>query len=316
MQPLMEMAQTFLFAFRALFNVFTWQDPVLCFWLCFAGPPLAFVLYVCPYRIISFFLGFYWIGPQNYVSRIYRESKEGYEPPNFDLIIKKKKIEKPEDFQEMQFFSSEAPGNQPIQFRNIDPVQVKQIVVPSNVMMYGSRFYDWPPEPKYARVYASEAPSNLLVPGFAEHSSNNNNNNMYGYESDSTYVFDQAARKKSEEEREKVQKKKLKKGVGRKITDGLKKTTQISMGVVGTAGGAVVTGTEQVFGATAGVTVGAVNRTAHITKSVVKGTSKQAKSAAKGTGNFLRLRKRNQRRYKDSRYNYSDDDDDDEDEYY
>jgi len=304
MQPLLEMAQTFLFAFRALFNVFTWQDPVLCFWLCFAGPPLAFVLYVCPYRFISFFLGFYWIGPQNYVLRIYRESKESYEPPNFDLIVKKKKIEKPEDFQEMQFFSSEAPGNQPIQFRNIDPVQVKQIVVPSNVMMYGSRFYDWPPEPKYARVYASEAPSNLMVPGFDNH----DNNNHSGYESDSTYVFDQAARKKAEEEREKIEKKKRKnvRGVGRKFTDGLKKTTQLSIGVVETAGEAVFTGTEQVFGATAGVTVGAVKGTAR----VVKGTSKQAKSAAKGTGNFLRLRKR--KGYKNSPYNYSDD----EDEYY
>jgi hypothetical protein len=255
------------------------------------------------------FLGFYWIGPQNYVLRIYRESKEGYEPPNFDLIVKKKKIEKPEDFQEMQFFSSEAPGNQPIQFRNIDPVQVKQIVVPSNVMMYGSRFYDWPPEPKYARVYASEAPSNIMVPGFAEHSSNSHNNNNYGYESDSTYVFDQAARKKAEEEREKIEKKKRKKvrGVGRKITDGLKKTTQISMGVVETAGEAVFIGTEQVFEATAGVTVGAVKGTAR----VVKGTRKQAKSAAKGTGNFLRLRKR--KGYKNSQYNYSDDD---EDEFY
>merc|ERR1719410_2960331 len=106
-------------------------------------------------------------------------------------------------------------------------------------MMYGNRFYDWPPEPKYARVYASEAPSNLLVPGYAEDINGN------GYDSDSTYVFDQAARKKEEEEREKIaQKKKRKKnkGVGRKITDGIIKTTQMSIGAVEMAGGAVVTG--------------------------------------------------------------------------
>merc|ERR1712238_618080 len=75
-----------------------------------------------------------------------------------------KKIEKVEDFQEMQFFSSESPGNQQIKFRNIDPTQVKQIVVPSNVLMY-NRFYDWPPEPEYARVYASPPPRNLSAPG-------------------------------------------------------------------------------------------------------------------------------------------------------
>lgn len=248
----------------------------------------------------------YWIGPQNYLIRIYRESKPDYEPPNFDLIVKKKKIEKNDDFRELQFFSSEAPGNQQIRFRNIDPAQVKQIVVPSNVMMYRNRFYDWPPEPKYARVYASEAPSNLLVPGYAEDVNGNS------YDSDSTYVFDQAARKKDEEEREKLKKKKKKKkGVGRKITDGIKKTTQMSIGAVETAGGAVLTGTEQVLGATAGVTVGAVKGTANITKSVVKGTSRQAVSAAKGTGNFLRLRKRNKKKFHASQY-YSDDDD----EYY
>lgn len=304
MQPLLEMAQTYIFFFRALFNVFTWQDPVLCFWLCFIGPPLAIILYVCPYRMLFAFLGIYWIGPQNYLIRIYRESKDGYEPPNFDLIVKKKKIEKNDDFRELQFFSSEAPGNQQIRFRNIDPAQVKQIVVPSNVMQYSSRFYDWPPEPKYARVYASEAPSNLLVPGYAADVNGN------AYDSDSTYVFDQAARKKDEEEREKLKKKKKKKkGVGRKITDGIKKTTQLSVGVVETAGGAVLHGTEQVLGATAGVTVEAVKGTAKITQSVVKGTSKQAVSAAKGTGNFLRLRKRNKMRYKNQYY--SDDDDDD-----
>jgi len=302
MQPLLEMAQTCLFSFRALFNLFTWQDPILCFWLCMVGPPLAILLYVCPYRLIFGFLGVYWLGPQNFMIRIYRESKEGYEPPNFDMIVKTKKLDKSSSgdnkgFEEMQFFSSEAPGNQQIQFRNIDPQQVKQIVVPSNVMMYGRRFYTWPPEPKYARVYASEAPTNLIDPGFVSMEN-------AGYESDaaSTYVFDQAARKKSVAEAEKLAKKK-RKGVGKKITSSLKKTTQL--------GGAVG---EQVLGATAGATVSAAKGTANMTKSMVRGTSKQAKSAAKGTGNFLRLRKKqpggreSSKKYKTPSKYYSDDD--------
>jgi len=279
MQPLLEMSQTVLFFFRALFNLFTWQDPVLCFWLCVVGPPLALVLYLCPYRWLFGFLGIYWIGPQNYVIRIYRESKESYEPPNFDMIVKTKKLEKEEStFDEMRFFSSEAPGNQQIRFRNIDPRQVKQIVVPSNVLMYGRRFYTWPPEPKYARVYASEAPANLIEPSYAGSVENGGGGVGGGYESETTtattaFVYDQAARKRSEEEAaELLSSKKKRKGgvVGKKVRQGLRKGSAVG---------------EQVLGATAGAT-------ASITRSVVKGTGKRAQSAAKGTGNLLRLRKK------------------------
>ena len=311
MQPLLEMAQSVLFMTRALFNLFTWQDPVLCFWLCLVGPPLALVLYVCPYRWLSGFLGIYWIGPQNYLVRIYRESRENYEPPNFDLIVKTKKLDKNDGsdaFEEMQFFSSEAPGNQQIRFRNIDPQQVKQMVVPSNVLQYGRRFYTWPPEPKYARVYASEAPTDLIEPGFAGVGPESVSVGGGGYESEttaatSTYVFDQAARKQTEEEAEKLAKKKRKnKGgvVGKKVREGLRKTTGVG---------------EQVLGATAGATVGAVRGTANITRSVVKGTGKRAQSAAKGTGNLLRLRNRQTSggsgrsgRYRTPSKYYSDDD--------
>jgi hypothetical protein len=293
-QPLVEMSQTFLFAIRALFNVFTWQDPVLCFWLCFLLPILALVLYIAPYRVLFFLSGIYIIGPQNYVLRLYRETRTGYKPPDFDKITKKKKIEKVEDFKEMQFFSSEAPGNQQIRFRNIDPTQVKQIVVPSNVLMY-NRFYDWPPEPEYARVYASPPPRNLATPGFADE------NDVNGYESDSAYIFDAASRNNVE-----VQKKKKKKGF-QKVASKLKKGTRASLGFVENAGGYVITGADNVVNKTTTTTVGAVKGTATMTKNVVKGTGKQTKSAAKGTANFLRLRRR-----KNTKNKYSDD----EDEYY
>jgi len=291
LQPLVEMCQTSLLFWRALFNVFTWQDPVLCFWLCFFGPPLVLFLYVAPYRIIFGLLGLYIVGPQNFLLRLYRETRPGYEPPDFDLIVKKKKIEKVEDFQEMQFFSSEAPGNKQIRFRNIDPVQVKQIVVPSNVMMY-NRFYHWPPEPEYSRVYASAPPKNRVShTGFAEENSNS-------VASGSTYVFDAAARNESEV----IKKKKKKKGI-KKVTDQLRKGTRASIGFVGAAGNTVITGVDQVANMTTHTTVGAVKGTAKITKNVAVGTGKQAKSAAKGTGNLLRLRRRNK-----ARGQYNDDD--------
>ncbi|VEU38962.1 unnamed protein product [Pseudo-nitzschia multistriata] len=289
-QPLLEMAQTFLFATRASFNVMTWQDPVLCFWLCFVGPPLVLLLYIAPYRLFALVLGLYWIGPQNYLLRVYRETRPGYQPPDFDLVVKKKKIEKAEDFQEMQFFSSDAPGNQQIRFQNIDPTHVKQIVVPSNVLMY-NRFYDWPPEPEYARVYASSAPKNLIVPGVVVDDPDNDGYST-GYESGdiSAFIFDQAARLNP------VIKKKKKKGF-RKVTSRINKGTR---GFVKDT----VAGTERVVGSTAGLTIDAVRGTAKITTSVVKGTGKQAKSAAKGTGNFLGLRNRK----KSKAYEESDED--------
>ena len=276
-QPILEMSQTLLFATRALFNVFTWQDPVLCFWLCFLGPPLGFILYVVPYRIVSFVLGMYWIGPQNYLLRVYRESRPGYQPPDFDLrIAKKKEIAKVEDdFGELQFFSSDAPGNQQVCFRNIDPTQVKQIVVPSNIMMYSNRFYDWPPEPEYARVYASRAPKNasraFKNSGFI------NDPDGYGQESKTAYIVDQTARLNP------TVKKKKKSGF-RMVTSKINKGTRATLGVVERTGGAVKAGTEKVVGSTAGMTLGAV-----------KGTAKQAKSAAKGTRNLLGLRRRNKK---------------------
>merc|ERR1712238_564005 len=75
MQPMVEIAQAFLFALRAVFNVFTWQDPILCFWICFVGPFLAVLLYIAPYRILLGMTGVYVIGPQNFVLRLYRETR-------------------------------------------------------------------------------------------------------------------------------------------------------------------------------------------------------------------------------------------------
>ena len=277
LQPLVEMSQTMLFATRALFNVFTWQDPVLCFWLCFLGPILAVILYVFPFRIMFGLVGMYVIGPQNFALRVYRESRPGYVPPDFDTVVKKKRIEKVEDFREMQFFSSEAPGNAQIRFRNIDPTQVKQIVVPSNVLMY-NRFYDWPPEPDYARVYAAPPPKNLVTPGVAE-------SQQFG--KDTTFVFDAASQNTTDTKK----KKKKKKGF-RKFTHQIRKGARTSIGFVENAGGTVIQGADNVVYMTTNTTVDAVKGTANVTKNVVVGTGKGTKSAAKGTANFLRLRKK------------------------
>lgn len=284
LQPLVEMAQTFLYAIRATFNVFTWQDPALCFWLCFLSLPLALILYLAPYRILFFVWGTYWIGPQNYLLRVYKESSPGYEPPDFDLVVKKKKIDKADNaVGEPRFFSSDAPGNQQIRFRNIDPTHVKQIVVPSNVLKY-NRFYDWPPEPEYARVYASPPPKNLVSPGFLDDlGSVQSSHRGYDEGSEATYVFDQAARLDPN-----TAKKKKKKGF-RKVTSKIRKGQRKTLDFVEQTGGAVKASTE---------------KTARITSKAVKRSGKEAKRAAKGTRNFLGLR----RRKKAQGYTETDDD--------
>jgi hypothetical protein len=222
-------------------------------------------------------VGMYVIGPQNFALRVYRESRPGYVPPDFDTVVKKKRIERVEDFREMQFFSSEAPGNAQIRFRNIDPTQVKQIVVPSNVLMY-NRFYDWPPEPDYARVYAAPPPKNLVTPGVAE-------SQQFG--KDTTFVFDAASQNTTDTKK----KKKKKKGF-RKFTHQIRKGARTSIGFVENAGGTVIQGADNVVYMTTNTTVDAVKGTANVTKNVVVGTGKGTKSAAKGTANFLRLRKK------------------------
>jgi len=268
LQPLVEMAQTFLYAIRATFNVFTWQDPVLCFWLCLLGLPLALILYLLPYRILFFIWGTYWIGPQNYLLRIYKESRPGYEPPDFDLVVKKKKIEKIDDLSEPQFFSSEAPGNQQIRFRNIDPTQVKQIVVPSNVLTH-NRFYDWPPEPEYARAYASPPPENLEEPGFVDDPESVHSGSRHHDEfSEATYFYNQATRLNSSVFNKKKKKKRGFRKVASKINMGKRRAQTREAAKPST------------------------EKTAKISSKAVKRTNKEANRVAKGKGNFLRLRRR------------------------
>ena len=250
-QPIVEIAQGWLFLFRALFNLFTWQDPILSFWVAVVGPALVLVLHYAPWRMVFFFAGFYCVGPQNYVIRKLRESRSDYEPPDFDKIVKKKKVAK-DSHEEFQFFSSEAPGNQNIMYTGVEPKQVKRIVVPYSQLKY-NRFYDWPPEPQYARVYASPPPRNSVE---------YNSDDEYATDGES-YVYDATQTRHH--------KKKKKKGL-KKIASKVKKGT----GTVVVAGGELV-------GRTGGVVGGVALGAAHVTKSAVKGTANLTKDVTKGT---------------------------------
>jgi hypothetical protein len=57
----------------------------------------------------------------------------------------------------VQYFSSFAPDNRLIDEDELDKSDLRLIANPHSQLMHG-RFYDWPPEPDYASVYASGPP--------------------------------------------------------------------------------------------------------------------------------------------------------------
>jgi hypothetical protein len=263
-QPIVEIVQGWIYLFRSLFNIFTWQDPILSFWVAFLGPAVVLVSHFMPYRILFFVAGVMVVGPQNYMLRLFRESK-GDPPPNFDKLIKKKKPQKEERQEETQYFSSEAPGNQNIKYVNVEPKQVKNIVVPYGPLKY-NRFYDWPPEPQYARVYASPPPRNNLGTMGDYYSEDDDLSSDEGFQVDATLVSKQ-------------KKKKKKKGI-KKLASQVKKGT----GTVVFAGGELANRTRKgAVGLTSNVAKGTVNVTRGAVKGTVKGTGKIAGKAVKGT---------------------------------
>ena len=147
-EPIIGSVYSFLCLFRAGFNVFTWQDPMLTFWLSVALGLLAIILFVFPWRLFFFVLGFTMVGPQNWIIRILRE--RGHLPP-----LKQRDPQKPQE----ETYSEESLACQPV-FKSynpgengakVDPREIHSVVVPYSPLMY-QRFYDWPPEPVYAQV--------------------------------------------------------------------------------------------------------------------------------------------------------------------
>jgi hypothetical protein len=150
-EPIIGSAMSFLCLFRAGFNVVTWRDPMLTFWLSFFSGILAIVLFVFPWRLFLFGLGVFLVGPHLWLIRVLRE--KGFLPPA------KKKRKRTEDKPETGIPSTQPvftsqhrePGNNIEQPTDLDPREVHRIVIPYSPLIY-NRFYDWPPEPQYAQV--------------------------------------------------------------------------------------------------------------------------------------------------------------------
>lgn len=154
-EPIISSVYSFLCLFRAGFNIGTWRDPMLTFWVSIFGVILAAILFVFPWRIFMFVVGVAVVGPQNWLLRVLREC--GRLPP---ARVRKH----PREDEEEEFDATELPtdqpvfrchsrqqGNAPEKLSDVEPRELQRIVVPYKPLIY-QRFYDWPPEPQYAQV--------------------------------------------------------------------------------------------------------------------------------------------------------------------
>jgi len=73
--PLMRIIRIAIYTFRISFNVCTWRDPYLTFWVFSFLCILAFILLIFPWRTFFFFSSLVLLGPQNIAVRKYLERR-------------------------------------------------------------------------------------------------------------------------------------------------------------------------------------------------------------------------------------------------
>lgn len=159
--PIIGATQSGLCLTRALYNLFTWRDPILSFWLTVILLVAVAVLTIFPWRLFFFVTGFLIVGPQNYVLRIM--SERGTTPKFLSDFKEKRKQARAARIAERQRVK-DIPRNQPIlschtsdnsaptklTIEDVDPREVHEVCVPYTQLMY-HRMYDWPPEATYSK---------------------------------------------------------------------------------------------------------------------------------------------------------------------
>ena len=67
--PMVEGVQIGIMAYRTVFKIFMWNDRYLSFWALVGSLLMAGILFIFPWRIFFFIIGFIMLGPQNWVIR-------------------------------------------------------------------------------------------------------------------------------------------------------------------------------------------------------------------------------------------------------
>mmetsp|Transcript_25742 Transcript_25742/g.36318 ORF Transcript_25742/g.36318 Transcript_25742/m.36318 type:complete len:1132 (-) Transcript_25742:170-3565(-) len=146
-EPITGIALAFLSLFRAIFNVFTWRDPICTFWVSVIVPVLIVFLHCFPWRGFMLLVGLVAFGPQNWLIRILKE-RHG------DNKVDRNKQESDKKSPTLEELSNDQPvfrSTFTTEHKHNEADRVTKIRVPYSPIKY-QRFYDWPPEPQFGRV--------------------------------------------------------------------------------------------------------------------------------------------------------------------
>ena len=177
-QPLIRIFCVMLSLYRSIYNIFTWRDPYLSFWFSLLCLLTTIVMVLFPWRPCLFVVGLVAFGPQNWLVRLFRErmksSDESNRPSRFLRAFRELMRSSEDDGgddkptkrnrmalegEPQPVFFAHAPASKPIPEPHMkDAVGSQHVVVPYSPLL-SQRFYDWPPDPKYARVIKATATS-------------------------------------------------------------------------------------------------------------------------------------------------------------
>ena len=166
--PMISAAHSGLCLCRAVYNVATWRDPMLSFWVTILLLLVVAVLLIFPWRLFFMAVGFMLVGPQNWIVRVLHE--HGKLPKKFERAFQAKlkkdsnrlsnNVEPaPEDDCKLPpdqaiFSSHTSDGSPPLELSHddVDPREVHGVIVPNSQLMYRERVYSWPPESQYSKI--------------------------------------------------------------------------------------------------------------------------------------------------------------------
>ena len=159
MAGVMKLFDIELSAFRAIFNVFMWKDPMLSFWFTFAVFCLMVIFLFIPWRKLFFLIGLVGFGPQNWFLERRRASMKAMHWLEEDDKQGRRSSEK----STTSFEGEDAMNNRQVKNLSQSPLLLRNntiikpdgknraIIVPS-VPFRHNRFYDWPPDPALTTI--------------------------------------------------------------------------------------------------------------------------------------------------------------------
>mmetsp|Transcript_5729 Transcript_5729/g.10317 ORF Transcript_5729/g.10317 Transcript_5729/m.10317 type:complete len:902 (+) Transcript_5729:157-2862(+) len=154
-------------AFRAVFNILFWKDPMLSYWAMWLVFCSMIVVLIFPWRIFFFVVGLFGLGPQNYFLVDWYYSKSAIQEHGHQLLSNSTKSlnthhkKEQDDVKPGGDMSTESSrnghllNNSPLLLRNNIQMKpdgkIREVIVPSVPFRY-NRFYDWPPDPDLTTI--------------------------------------------------------------------------------------------------------------------------------------------------------------------